>query len=49
MNLPFRYKAEDDNGDQQFISILLKAEKSGEVTAFSPDDDRFTTRCLSWM
>jgi gliding motility associated protien GldN len=43
MNMPFRYKAEDDNGDQQFISILLKAVKSGEVTAFSPDDDRFTT------
>lgn len=43
MNTPFRYKAEDDNGDQQFISILLKAVKKGEVTAFSPDDDRFTT------
>ncbi|HEX2532834.1 MAG TPA: gliding motility protein GldN [Chitinophagaceae bacterium] len=41
MNQSFRYKAEDDNGDQQFISILLKAVKSGEVTAFS--DDRFTT------
>jgi hypothetical protein len=43
MNMPFRYKAEDDNGDQQFISILLRAVKSGEVTAFSADDDRFTT------
>jgi gliding motility associated protien GldN len=43
MNMPFRYKAEDDNGDQQFISILLRAVQSGEVTAFSADDDRFTT------
>ena len=43
MNMPFRYKTEDDNGDQRFISILLKAVKSGEVTAFSAEDDRFTT------
>src|SRR5215218_37973 len=43
LNMPFRYKAEDDNGDQQFISILLRAVQSGEVTAFSADDDRFTT------
>ncbi len=43
MNMPFRYQTEDDNGDQRFISILLKAVKSGEVTAFSPNDDRFTT------
>ncbi|WP_158513013.1 gliding motility protein GldN [Flavisolibacter tropicus] len=43
MNQPFRFKAEDDNGDQRFISILLRAVKSGQVTAFSPEDDRFTT------
>ena len=43
MNMPFRYQSEDDNGDQRFISILLKAVKSGEVTAFDPTDDRFTT------
>lgn len=43
INMPFRYKAEDDNGDQRFISILLGAVRKGEVTAFSPDDDRFTT------
>ncbi len=44
MNMPFRYKAEDDNGDQRFISILMKAVKSGEVTAFDANvDDRFTT------
>jgi gliding motility associated protien GldN len=41
MNMPFRYQAEDDNGDQRFISILLKAVQSGEVVAFA--DDRFTT------
>ena len=43
MNQPFRYRAEDDNGDQRFISILLRAVRTGEVTAFSADDDRFTT------
>jgi gliding motility associated protien GldN len=41
MNMPFRYKVEENSGDQRFISILLKAVKSGGVTAFS--DDRFTT------
>ncbi len=43
LNLPFRYKADDDNGDQQFISILINAVKNGDVTAFSAEDDRFTT------
>jgi gliding motility associated protien GldN len=43
MNLPFVYKADDDNGNQRFINILLNAIKSGEATAFSPADDRFTT------
>src|ERR1700704_1449229 len=43
MNMPFRYQAQDDNGDQRFITILLKAVRSGEVTAFDPVDDRFTT------
>lgn len=41
MNQPFRYEAEDDNGNQMFINILLRAVNSGEVTAFA--DDRFTT------
>lgn len=41
MNMPFRYKVEENNGDQRFISILLKAVKSGDVTAFA--DERFTT------
>ncbi len=43
MNQSFRYRTEDDNGDQRFISMLLKAVKSGEVTAFDASDDRFTT------
>jgi gliding motility associated protien GldN len=43
MNLPFVYKANEDNGNQRFISILLNLIKNGEVTAFDPSDDRFTT------
>lgn len=43
LNLPFRYAATEDNGNQRFISILLKAIKDGEVTAFEGSDDRFTT------
>ncbi len=42
MNLPFRYAANEDNGNQRFISILFDAIQSGNVTAFSGDDDRFT-------
>ncbi len=41
LNQPFRYDAEDDNGSQIFINMLLKVVRSGEVTAFA--DDRFTT------
>ncbi len=41
LNQPFRYKAEDDNGSQVFVDILLKAVNSGAVTAFS--DDRFSS------
>jgi len=47
MNLPFRYSANDDNGNQRFISILFKAIQDGPdnggVTVFAPVDDRFTT------
>lgn len=43
MNLSFRYAAVEDNGSQRFISILLKSIKDGDITAFSGDDDRFTT------
>jgi gliding motility associated protien GldN len=44
LNLPFVYKADDDNGNQRFLNILLNAIKSGDVTAFDASiDDRFTT------
>src|SRR5579871_6075950 len=44
MNLPFVYKATEDNGSQMFINILLQAIKSGQITAFDAlVDDRFTT------
>ena len=43
MNLPFTYAATEDNGNQRFINILLNAIKGGDVTAFAPEDDRFTT------
>lgn len=48
INLPFSYKVEGDNGDQRFISILLKAvldgPDKGGVTAWDAQvDDRFTT------
>jgi gliding motility associated protien GldN len=44
MNLPFVYRATEDNGSQIFINILLGAVKSGQITAFDATvDDRFTT------
>jgi|SRR5690348_4117232 len=47
MNISFRYSANEDNGNQRFISILFKAIQDGPdnggVTAFNPIDDRFTT------
>lgn len=43
MNLPFRYAANEDNGNQRFISILYNAIQSGDITVFSGEDDRFTT------
>jgi gliding motility associated protien GldN len=44
MNLPFMYKAKEDNGSQLFINILLQGIKSGQITAFDANvDDRFTT------
>ena len=43
INLPFRYSADENNGNQRFISILLKAIQDKEVTVFDAIDDRFTT------
>lgn len=41
MNKSFLYNSQEDNGDQRFISILLKAVQDGKVTAFA--DERFST------
>jgi len=46
MNQVFRYKSEDNNGDQRFITMLVKAVRDflrrGKAMAYSADDDRFT-------
>jgi gliding motility associated protien GldN len=41
MNKVFMYEAVDDNGSQIFVDMLLKAVRTGQITAFA--DDRFTT------
>jgi len=41
LNQVFRYEAQDDNGSQIFVDMLLKAVRTGQITAFA--DDRFTT------
>lgn len=41
MNQTFRYEAEDDNGSQMFVNILMSAIKKDSVVAFA--DDRFST------
>lgn len=41
MNKVFMYEAQDDNGSQIFVNMLLKAVRNGDLTAF--EDDRFTT------
>lgn len=43
MNLPFGYDADEDNGNQRFIYIILNAINNGELSAFSGLNDRFTT------
>lgn len=44
INLPFAYTAEENNGAQQFIYVLLNAIKNDPaVTAYNAIDDRFTT------
>lgn len=43
INLPFKYAADENNGNQRFISILFKAIQDSLVTVFDPIDDRFTT------
>jgi gliding motility associated protien GldN len=43
INLPFKYEADEDNGNQRFINIILKHIKEGDITAFDAANDRFTT------
>lgn len=47
MNMPFMYDAEMDNGNQMFITILLRALEDSTIQppiiAFNGIDDRFTT------
>lgn len=43
INQPFRYSADENNGNQRFISILLQAIQDSQVTVFNNVDDRFTT------
>ncbi len=43
INMPFNYAAEEDNGNQRFISIILQAIQDSAVTVFNSIDDRFTT------
>ena len=40
MNMPFRYEAQNDNGSEMFVDVLLKAVTEGKVAAFA--DDRFS-------
>jgi gliding motility associated protien GldN len=43
MNAPFRYDAEEDNGSQLLINILLTGIQKKELQVYNPIDDRFTT------
>ncbi|MFY7652439.1 MAG: gliding motility protein GldN, partial [Chitinophagaceae bacterium] len=47
INRSFLYNGKEDNGDQRFFAILMQAilnpDSSQRVSAFSVDDDRFTT------
>ena len=44
MNQPFMYAADDNTGNQRFISILLTAIQNDSITVFdAAADDRFTT------
>lgn len=46
-NQSFMYPGKDDDGDRRFFSVLLNAIKNDSVTAFSPENDRFTTPLTS--
>lgn len=42
-NQSFMYPGKDDDGDRRFFSVMLNAIRNDSVTAFSADNDRFTT------
>lgn len=42
MNMSFTYSADEDNGNQKFLNIMLKHIKDGDITAFDASNDRFT-------
>ncbi len=42
-NRPFIYQSYDQDADQRFFALLMRAIEKEGVTAFSPEDDRFTT------
>jgi gliding motility associated protien GldN len=43
LNRPFIYQSYDQDADQRFFAILMRAIEKEGVTPFSPEDDRFTT------
>jgi gliding motility associated protien GldN len=42
INMAFNYAADEDNGNQRFLNIILKHIKEGDITAFDAGNDRFT-------
>lgn len=43
INRTFMYQSYDENGDQRFFAVLLRAIEKDGVVPFSTTDDRFTT------
>ena len=43
INRTFMYQSYDENGDQRFFAVLLRAIEKDGVVPFSTVDDRFTT------
>jgi gliding motility associated protien GldN len=46
-NVAFRYPGDEETGGGYFIEIILNGIKKGDLTAFDPLDDRFTS-ALKW-
>ncbi len=43
-NIGFRYQGDENTGGGMFIEILIDAIKRGKITAYSTNDDRFTSK-----